>query len=415
MAVLLGSFIIYSFMRTTIETNIENELKISTTTILNMVKTSATVSVKNYLRAVVEKNKEIVEYCYNQYKAGLLTEEEAKHRAADLLLSQKIGTSGYIYCIDSQGVLQVHPKQALRGVNISEYHFAQEQKSRKKGYIEYEWKNPGEQRERSKALHMTYFQPWDWIISASSYRDEFIELVNVNDFRDSILSLRFGKTGYSYVINLKGDLIIHPKLEGKNILDEADAGGRRFIALMCAERNGKIIYPWQNPGDTVPREKLVIFNYIPELGWIVASSSYLEEFYGPLRTFRGLMLFGVFLSLFIFLPITLRISTSITNPLKELKTKFGIGATGDFSVRMNRKAEDEIGRMASYFNSFMEKLEVYSTDLQKERSRNENKRRPLYAPRKRCSPRPSVQAPAGSSSPPCVICGLSMSMKACFP
>ena len=365
-AVLLGSFIIYSFMRTTIETNIENELKISTTTILNMVKTSATVSVKNYLRAVVEKNKEIVEYRYNQYKAGLLTEEEAKHRAADLLLSQKIGTSGYIYCIDSQGVLQVHPKQALRGVNISEYHFAQEQKSRKKGYIEYEWKNPGEQRERSKALHMTYFQPWDWIISASSYRDEFIELVNVNDFRDSILSLRFGKTGYSYVINLKGDLIIHPKLEGKNILDEADAGGRRFIALMCAERNGKIIYPWQNPGDTVPREKLVIFNYIPELGWIVASSSYLEEFYGPLRTFRGLMLFGVFLSLFIFLPITLRISTSITNPLKELKTKFGIGATGDFSVRMNRKAEDEIGRMASYFNSFMEKLEVYSTDLQKE-------------------------------------------------
>jgi hypothetical protein len=66
-AVLLGSLVIYTFMRTTIKTNIENELKISTTTILNMVKTSATVSVKNYLRAVVEKNKEIVEYCYNQY------------------------------------------------------------------------------------------------------------------------------------------------------------------------------------------------------------------------------------------------------------------------------------------------------------------------------------------------------------
>ncbi|MDR3629786.1 MAG: cache domain-containing protein [Desulfocapsaceae bacterium] len=366
MAVLLGSYIIYSFMRSTIETNIENELKISTTTILNMVQTAATVSVKNYLRAVVEKNKEIVEYCYGQYKAGLISEEEAKRRAADLLLSQKIGRSGYIYCIDSQGVLRVHPKKELVGVNISEYPFAREQKSRKDGYIEYEWKNPGELEERSKALHMTYFEPWDWIISASSYRDEFSELVNVNDFRDSILSLRFGKMGYSYVINLKGELIIHPQLEGKNILDEAGVGSRKFIARMCEERNGKIIYPWQNPGDPSPREKLVIFNYIPELGWIVASSSYLQEFYQPLNTFRELMLFGVFMSLFIFLPITLRISTSITNPLKELKDKFGVGATGDFSVRMAWEAKDEIGSMAIYFNTFMEKLEAYSTDLQKE-------------------------------------------------
>ena len=196
-AILVGSFIVYHFMRATIETNIENELKISTTTILNMVKTSATVSVKNYLRAVVERNREIVAHLYNQYKMGLISEKEAKFRASELLLSQKIGKSGYIYCIDSQGILRVHPKKALRGVNISQYAFAQEQKRRKEGYIEYDWKNPGEAHERSKALHMTYFAPWDWIISASSYRDEFSELVNVNDFRNSILSLRFGKNGSS--------------------------------------------------------------------------------------------------------------------------------------------------------------------------------------------------------------------------
>ncbi len=365
-ATLLGSLVIYAFMRATIETNIENELKISTTTILNMVKTSATVSVKNYLRAVVEKNKEIVEYCYDQYKKGLISEEEAKQRAAALLLSQKIGTSGYIYCIDSNGVLQVHPKKALRGVNISEYHFAREQTRRKQGYIEYEWKNPGETKARSKALFMTYFKPWDWIISASSYRNEFNQLVNVSDFRDSILSLRFGKTGYSYVINLKGVLVIHPKLEGKNIINEADASGRRFIAQMIAGRNGKIIYPWKNPGEKYPREKLVIFNSIPEFGWIVASSSYLKEFYRPLTILRELIAAGVVLSIFIFLPITLKLSTSITNPIQQLKRKFGIGATGDFSVRMQRQAEDEIGDMASYFNTFMEKLEIYSTDLQKE-------------------------------------------------
>ncbi|MFH0781003.1 MAG: cache domain-containing protein [Pseudomonadota bacterium] len=47
---------------------------------------------------------------------------------------------------------------------------------------------------------------------------------------------------------------------------------------------GKIVYPWQNSGETKPRENLVIFNCIPEFDWIVASSSYTEEFNGPLVT-----------------------------------------------------------------------------------------------------------------------------------
>ena len=106
--------------------------------------------------------------------------------------------SGAVYqCIDSQGILRVHPKKALRGVNISQYAFAQEQKRRKECYIQFDWKNPGEAHERSKTLPMTHFAPWDWIISASSYRDKISELVNVNDFRNSILSLRFGKNGSS--------------------------------------------------------------------------------------------------------------------------------------------------------------------------------------------------------------------------
>ena len=57
--------------------------------------------------------------------------------------------------------------------------------------------------------------------------------------------------------------------------------------LMYWERkSGKITYSWQNPGESQKREKLVLFRYLPEFEWIVASSSYLDEFYAPLR-FRG--------------------------------------------------------------------------------------------------------------------------------
>lgn len=365
-ALLLGSLVIYYFMRTTLRNNIESELKVSTTSILNLVQTSATISLKNYLRAIVEKNHDIVRQIYREVQLGLISEPNAKRRAASLLLSQKIGASGYIYCIDSRGVLQVHPKPALRGVNISNYPFAKEQKQRKSGYLEYDWRNPDEVEERPKVLQMVYFEPWDWIISASAYREESSQLVNVEDFRHTILSMRFGRTGYSYVMNARGDLIIHPQLEGVNIIHETDAGGRQFIREILEHRNGNIIYPWKNPDENVAREKLVIFNHIPELNWIVSSSSYLEEFYAPLETLRNLMIVGGLLSLFLFILITLKISAAITSPLKVLENKFNQGATGDFSIRMRREARDEIGQLANYFNSFMQKLEIYSTSLKKE-------------------------------------------------
>lgn len=367
LAITLGSTIIYSLVRTTIEENIESELKNSTSSILNMVKTAVEVSIKNHLRAVAEKNREIVAHFYGQFKDGTLSEEEAKRRAESVLLTQRIGETGYIYCIDSKGLVLVHPKKELIHRDVSDFEFVREQVARKEGYIEYEWRNPGEDGSRPKALYMTYFQPWDWIISVTSYRSEFSTLVNVEDFRDSILSLRFGKTGYSFVVGGKGNLVLHSKLEGKNYFDVKDAQGRFFMKEICERKSGKIVYSWINPGETLARTKLGIFNYIPDLDWIVVSSCYMDEFYAPLLgTVRNLFVVMVVVSLLLVLPLTVRISSAITNPLQELMNRFAADAPWDFSARVAKQSGDELGQLASYFNLFMEKLEHYNEKLQGE-------------------------------------------------
>ena len=61
-SIILGSVVIYSNVRRHIESSIESELKNTTVTILNMARASAATSIKNHLRAVAEKNYEIVEY-----------------------------------------------------------------------------------------------------------------------------------------------------------------------------------------------------------------------------------------------------------------------------------------------------------------------------------------------------------------
>jgi two-component system, NtrC family, sensor kinase len=365
LCIVLGSLVVYSVVRQTLETNIESELKNTTTTILNMVRTSAATSIKNHLRAVAEKNLDIATYFHGQALTGRLTEDEARERVTEILLSQPIGTTGYIYCIDSAGVMNVHPKQELIKADLSEYAFIREQTVRKEGYLEYDWMNPGETRARPKALYMTYFEPWDWIISVSSYREEFRELVNVEDFRESILALQFGQTGYSYIIDEQGNMVLHPQVSG-NYLHAKDRNGQEFIREICARKSGKITYSWENPGENKARDKLVIFNHIPEYQWIVASSSYLDEFYAPLTTMHRLILATVVMSFIIVLPLTLTISNSITTPLTELMNHFSSGAAGNYRVRMKRRSRDEIGRLANYFNQFMERLEAYSNSLKSE-------------------------------------------------
>ena len=175
LAMSLGFAVLYSIVRKNIKANIESELKNTTTTILNLVKTSAAVSIKNYLRAIAEKNIEIVRYYFDQYKEGRLTEGAAKEMAANVLLSQTIGQSGYIYCLNSRGKVVVHPQGTLVNINVANYDFIKEMIRKKKGYMEYDWKNPGEKEPRLKLCIFNYIPEFDWIVGSSSYQEEFFK------------------------------------------------------------------------------------------------------------------------------------------------------------------------------------------------------------------------------------------------
>ncbi len=360
-----GFATVYAITRDTIEKSIESELHNTTTTIYNLVTTSLTVSIKNYLRGVAEKNLEIIKSTYQDYQNGLFSEQEAKDRVIRVLLSQTIGQSGYIYCLNSSGIVVVHPQQSLLQSDVSEYSFVKDILAKDREYLEYDWKNPDDEETRPKALYMTHFEPWDWIISVSSYREEFKGLVNIDDFKQSILDLKFGKTGYTFVINNEGKAIIHPKLEGVNVVT-VDGLPFEALAYMFEQKNGQVVYPWKNPGESKPRTKLCFFNYIEDYDWIIGSSSYQEEIYAPLRTIGTMVLMTFILTMLLVLSLTFEISDSITNPLQKLMEKFRSASKGDFSLRMTVTSKDELGQLAMFFNKFMEQLSDYSSDLKKQ-------------------------------------------------
>ena len=45
-------------------------------------------------------------------------------------------------------------------------------------YEDYGWKNPDEQKARTKIAALVYFEPWDWLINAGTYEEDYFAAVN---------------------------------------------------------------------------------------------------------------------------------------------------------------------------------------------------------------------------------------------
>lgn len=168
--------------------------------------------------------------------------------------------------------------------------------------------------------------------------------------KDFIRSIKVGKTGYMYVIDSKGTLIVHPALEGKNIIDSKDAKGREFIKEIVTKKEGIIVYPWKNPGETSAREKVVAYVHYPSWDWIIASGSYIEDIASEVAVVRNVMWLMNILGAIAVSLLILFVTQRALRPIPDMANKLEEVAQGDFSRvgfgKGYRNRKDEIGLIA---------------------------------------------------------------------
>jgi len=356
-------YLAYTNAKQNLQNSSEAELRNTTALITNLVQAVATTSIENHLKTIAETQLAVVTGLYEQYMSGYYSEAEAKVLAAKLLLSQDIGTSGYIYCLNSRGIVVVHRDMSVQGSNVLAHEFTREQVRRKTGYIEYRWKNSNDLEERDKALYMTYFEPWDWIISATAYKNEFSHLIDINNISKALSQVQFGGSGYPYIISGSGDYIYHPSLTGnvyKAGLSQREIETSEKIINL---KQGTIYYPWQNPGEPESREKISIINYLSDYDWIVGSSAYLDELYKPLAQIRQTFVLTFLIYAIIVLLVSYGLSTLITSPLKSLIAHFKDQSPTDVHSITTSFSNDEVGTLAGYLNQFIDKLNQHHQTL----------------------------------------------------
>jgi diguanylate cyclase (GGDEF)-like protein/PAS domain S-box-containing protein len=364
---LTSGWVIYSFLYSITEKRIMEQLINSNKAVVEMLETTSTVVIRDRLKVIAEKNIDILKDFYSRYRQGLISEEDAHKSAEQILLSQRIGESGYIYVLDGRGRLVIHPYPDMKGRDMSDDWLAQTQIAKKNGFQEYKWANSDEEIAHEKVLYMAYFEPWDWIVSVSSYRKDFRSLFSIKDFWSGVEAFHFGQTGHSFILYGNGEKLISPSHSHnswENSGESVQFVDSATLQYIIEQKNGELIVPTHASEEVGEGLRQTVFQYLPYYDWIIVSTVDLDEEFLPLGKLRRIIFSIIVVALLLSLPISLYVGSQITRPLAVLIGKMNNGKNGGKDA--DEEAIGEVGVLARKFNLYIKRLNSSHLELKSE-------------------------------------------------
>jgi len=325
-----------------------------------LVRNEVNGAVKNYLKAIAEKNRELMNFWYQKSQRGEITASQAMKTVREIMLDPeygRIGTTGYLAGVTSRGILAIHPRS--EGVDASGYEFMQKAMAMKNGYLEYAWKNPGDDQARTKVGFLSYFEPWDIMVWASSYKSEFFSLLDQKQFRKVIESVRVGKQGFLMVFDHKGTLIAGKESFSGAQGQQPDVGAAESLwSRITGKDNGELTYTL---GDE-PVE--ASFTHLSDLDWYIVVNEYSPEYTGVISSFRIIIFFTIILAGFLVAFLVRLLMRKVLAPIRSMQVISNQVAAGDLSRRISVSALDEIGDLARFFNMVVDSFAGLVAEIQ---------------------------------------------------
>ncbi|OMD41868.1 methyl-accepting chemotaxis protein [Paenibacillus odorifer] len=174
-------------------------------------------------------------------------------------------------------------------------------------------------------------------------------------------AIDLGPNGYFFILDQKGELLAHPRLEGDNIWDKQTSNGFFYIQdLIKAAKNGggATYYKWPlpKPDDSSKHEdgealKISYAKLSPSWGWVVAAGSYMQDYnIGQQNILKGIII-TLILCLVLGIAVILIFAQHISKPIVRIAREAERIAQGDLSGKaLTVRNRDEIGQLGTSFN-----------------------------------------------------------------
>ncbi|MEA3373094.1 MAG: methyl-accepting chemotaxis protein [Campylobacterota bacterium] len=171
-------------------------------------------------------------------------------------------------------------------------------------------------------------------------------------FKQAVIGMKIGKSGYVYMIDATAQLIIHPTKEGESL------AGKSYADHIRGDKKGGI---YEYVSATSGQEKIVAYRYINAWDmWVIPGVNKADYFDDMAATFlTWFLILGSILTA-ILVGINYVSGTSILHPIEELDSVSSDLASGDGDLTKRlpiRNASDEIGIASNYLNLFIEKIQ----------------------------------------------------------
>jgi methyl-accepting chemotaxis protein len=154
------------------------------------------------------------------------------------------------------------------------------------------------------------------------------------------------QSGYPFIIDKDGLVIIHPKKEGE--IHKDDDFFQKIIQSKSYE--GKAFYVLDN------QQKIEYFKYLPETESYVVASINEKEMLQMIGHLRYALIIAIIISVGIIILINTIISKSISNALKKLLGFAKNISEGDLTAKIDLNQNDEIGVFARSLSQMAGKL-----------------------------------------------------------
>ncbi len=189
----------------------------------------------------------------------------------------------------------------------------------------------------------------------------------------AIRSIKIGKTGYAFIMDSSGTLVVHPAKEGENILGKSVAAGSEYMREMARKapllkenQVDTIHYAWINEelGETSPRLKINKYQYFKDWDWIIVAGGYEDEIFAGVTRAKFFFTLVALGSGALAILLTIMLSRFLTRPLTELTDITAQLAGGDLTQQARVTSGDEIGKLAHSFNWMAGQLQAYKRNLE---------------------------------------------------
>jgi methyl-accepting chemotaxis protein len=95
---------------------------------------------------------------------------------------------------------------------------------------------------------------------------------------------RYGKNGYFWINDTDAVIVMHPikpQLNGKNLIDYKDKGGKKifkeFAQVAKAKNEGFVDYVWPKPGFEKPQPKVSFVKLFKQYNWVIGTGEYVSD------------------------------------------------------------------------------------------------------------------------------------------